>query len=153
MWHIFNIDQRLQELVNEETGEVSDISEMESLQMERDEKIKGLALMEKEIELRMLNIDQVIEELKEKKEKLSCSAEKIIQFLTIVLDGKNFEAPEVTCKFTSSTRTEIECLDNLPSEYIRFKPEANKTAIREALIKGKMIKGARLVRYINLKIK
>ena len=47
MWHIYNIDQRLQELIDEETGEVSDIAEMEMLQMEREEKIKGLALMEK----------------------------------------------------------------------------------------------------------
>ncbi len=153
MWHIYNIDQRLQELIDEETGEVSDIAEMEMLQMEREEKIKGLALMEKEMELRISNIDRVIEELKEKKAKLNNSAEKIIQFLTVVLDGNNFETPEVTCKFTPSVRVEIDCLDKLPKEYIRVKPEANKVVINKALRDGKEIEGARLVHYINLKIK
>lgn len=153
MWHIYNIDRQLRELIDEETGEVFDTEEAEKLQMEREKKIEGLALMEKEVDLRIRSIDQAIKELEEKKEKAKKTREKIIEFLTVTLDGKNFETPNALCKFTPSDRIEVECVDKLPKEYIRYLPQPNKTAIKKALDEGKTVDGAKKVHYLNLKIK
>ena len=70
------------------------------------------------------------------------------------MNGEKFKTAKVECSFRKSQRVEVENIDLLPEEFLKYKdPEADKTAIKEAIKEGKEITGARLVIALNLQIK
>ena len=49
---------------------------------------------------------------------------------------------------------QVENIELLPEEFLKYKnPEADKTAIKEAIKEGKEVAGARIVYALNLQIK
>ena len=54
----------------------------------------------------------------------------------------------------SAKEVQIDDIDELPDEYLRYKePEPNKTAIKEAIKSGKEVAGAHLEDTLSLQIK
>ena len=69
-------------------------------------------------------------------------------------DGKKFETARVRLSWRSSESVEVNGIDALPDEYLRFKdPEPDKTKIKAALKAGVELKGCMLVAKQNLQIK
>ena len=151
---LYDIDTRLYSLLDEETGEITDVEAFEKIQLERDEKIENIALWVK-------NLKADVEALKAEKltfaERQKAAEKKIDSLkhlLSDALGGQNFKTSRVALSFRKSTEVQIDDIDELSDKYLRYKdPEPDKAAIKAAINEGKEIAGAKLVSKINLQIK
>lgn len=154
MASLYDIDTRLYSLLDEETGEITDIEAFEKIQLEREDKIESIALWVK-------NLKADAEALKAEKlafaERQKAAEKKIDSLkhlLSDALGGQNFKTARVALSFRKSSEVQIDDIEELSDEYLRYKvPEPDKTAIKAAINEGKEVAGAKLVSKVNLQIK
>ncbi len=149
-------------IIDEETGEVVDNTEaIEKLLMEKDAKIKNIALY-------YLNLCSDAKELKEQEEKfakrrkaIENRATSLKEYLDYNLAGANKEFTECVLKYSKSKAVEVDsdfvkwAEQNNKTEYLRYKdPEPNKVKLKEVLSKNSdEIPHCQLVEKLNLSIK
>ncbi|MCM1055611.1 MAG: siphovirus Gp157 family protein [Bacteroides sp.] len=154
MASLYDIDQRILALVDEETGEIEDFEALNKLQIERDEKIENLALWVKNLKADEESYKAEKQSFEEKQRQARQRRESLERYISEALGGEKFKTSRVECSFKKSSRVEIDDIFSLPKEFLRYKdPEADKTAIKEAVKDGKEVAGARLVTALNLQIK
>ena len=74
--------------------------------------------------------------------------------LSDALSGQDFKTARVALSFRKSSEVQIDDIEELSDEYLRYKaPEPDKAAIKAAINEGKEVAGARLVSKANLQIK
>lgn len=143
--------------VDGETGEIVSREAFDALQVERDEKIEGVALGYKNEDAKAKAIEAEIKNLKERMERHKKRAEGYKQFLAVVLEGAKFETAKCSIKFSKSQAVELDDgldINSLPEEYLRYKePEVNKAQLKTDLKAGKQIEGVTLVTRENIQIK
>lgn len=151
---LYEIDQRILSLVDEETGEITDFEQLDKLQLERDAKIENIALWIKNLKSDEESYKAEKQAFEDRQRQAKQRRESLERYLSDVLNGEKFKTAKVECSFRKSQRVEVENIDLLPEEFLKYKdPEADKTAIKEAIKEGKEITGARLVIALNLQIK
>jgi len=144
-----------------ETGEIIDEkawAELEALQIERDERIEGVALWVKDLNAEAAAIKAEEEALKKRRQSIEKKAENLKGYLGYVLRGEKFKTARVAVGWRRSETAEL--LDgvdpvSLPLEYQRVKVavEPDKAKLKEALKAGKTIEGVELVERQNIQIK
>lgn len=144
------------ESVDTTTGEIIDIDYLESLEMDKAEKIDYLIKL-------YLNCLSDAKSLKEEAQKFQKrakaeenKAESIKNYLGFIQKGEKFKSldglHQITFRKTQSV--EIEDISKLDECYLRYKdPEADKNAIKEALKNGVDVAGAVLVDKLSPSIK
>lgn len=164
LYKAYEINAELQSLldsgVDEETGELTiDTEQLLALQIERDKLCEGLALDCKDMR-------NAIEGAKSEKEKLSKRIETMEKNLTAmktalqtILGGEKFKTN--LCNVYYQTRQSVE----LDADFVKWaqehndsllrykEPEPDKTAIKEALLNGEKIDGAKLVDSTSMAIR
>lgn len=158
---LFEIDERLascvkingDQAVDTETGEVIDIEAVEALEMEREQKIENIGLWIKELTAQAEAIKAEKNKLAEREKSAKNKAEHLKEFLTAYLDGKKFETARVAIKFRSVESVSVPDVAALPEKYWRIKPpEADKTAIKNAIKAGEVVAGAELVKKQSISV-
>ena len=154
--NLFEIDAAIEGLFDEETGEITDIEKLESLEMEWEKKITYIACKAK-------NAKADAEALKAEKmamEKRQKAEERVVEsckrFLEKYLDGKTIKNEKCAISYRKSTSTKIaEDLDlnTLPEECKKITVSANRDAIKAALLLGEKIEGCSLEEKNNIQIK
>ena len=160
---LYEIDNDILNCVDEETGEILDFEKLNSLQMERDKKIEGVALYIKQLNAEAALIreeEKALAERRKRKEKLSA---KYAEWLEYILGGQAFETPKVALAWRASERAEITgdllnvaaYLENRGYESCVKYGEItlDKNAIKNLLKQGVEIPGAVLNTYQNLQLK
>ena len=159
---LFEIDERLaacvkisdDQAVDAETGEVIDIEAVEALEMERDAKIENIGLWIKDLTAQSEALKAEKNKLAEREKSAKNKVERLKEFLTAYLGGKKFETAKVAIKFRSVESVSVPDVTALPEKYWRIKPpEADKTAIKNALKAGEVIEGAELVKKQSISVK
>ena len=140
--------------VDGETGEIVSREAFDALQVERDEKIEGVALGFKNEDAKAKAIEAEIKNLKERMERHKKRAEGYKQFLAMVLEGQKFETGKVAVSYRKSEAVEAN-VDEIPAEYRKVKTivEADKVQLKADIKAGKKIPGAELVTKQNIQIK
>ena len=155
---IYEIDSRIQEFMNAmvdpETGELLedlDFSELEALQMARDEKVANCLLAYKNLNAEAAAIRAEMANLEKRAKRLENRANGFYNYADYCLAGSEFNDPRVAAKYTQSKTTEVSAdfLEwaalNGRQDLIRQKPapapEPNKTAIAKAIKAGEDLKG------------
>lgn len=142
---------------DEETGEIFDTDFIEALELQRDEKIEAIALYIKDLTAEAKAIKEEKQALARRQQTAENHAESLKKYLTICLDGEKFKSPKVAISYRKSQTVEfVDGFDVnlLPSQYQRkVDPEADKTAIKDALKEGKEIYGVYLEEHTNTIIK
>lgn len=139
--NLFEIDRELLNMVDPETGEIADYEAFVGLTMERDAKIDNTAMYIKSLLAEAAAIKAEEEALAARRKAKERKAERLKGYLNAFLDGKKFESAKVKISFRETEKVEVgkEFLDwakaNAP-ELLTYKPEASKTAIKEALADG-----------------
>ena len=150
---LYDIDNDILACVDEETGEV-DIDKFDALNMERTEKLEGMALWVKDLKAEADAIRAEEKALAERRQAKERKAESIKQYLEKVLAGQKFETSRAVCSFRKSQKVEITDLDKIPDDYLRYsQPTADKAAIKAAIKDGISIEGAELVDSVSMTIK
>lgn len=161
MRSLYNINADIEELiynaeVDEEGEYLIDVEKLNDLQIERDEKLKGIAIV---IKSKAVYLDALKAEKKELTRRIG-SEERAInrlkEWLKSELHGEKIDAPEVRASYRT-TRNVVEIDDGaeIPREFIRVKTteEPDKTSLKDAILEGEIIDGVRLVDKISIVIK
>ena len=151
---LYEIDDAITKCVDEETGEIIDYEKLGELQIERETKIENVACWIKDLKAEAEALKAEKMAFAERQKVAENKAESLKKWLAYALDGKAFKSTRASVSFRKSQAVEITDIYKLDENYLRYKePEADKTAIKEALKAGKEVAGATLVENTSVIIK
>jgi hypothetical protein len=150
---LYDIDQRLIDLIDTESGEIADMEAFEMLQMERDRKLEGIALAYKNFMAEANALGEQKKSFAEREKAALNKAEKCRKLLERGLAGQKMETPMVAVSYRKSTAVEITDLDALPFAYTVTEIKPDKERITAAMKNGETVPGAELVSRQNIQIK
>lgn len=158
---LYEIDNRLQELVDPETGEIADYEAFEALDMERTHKLENMACWVKNMEATANGIASEVKSLQARKAAIVKRAERISGYLQEALAGQKFETPKCSITYRNSTAVVIDDSTTLV-EYLEGhghtgcitygEPKIDKKELKKLLNDGE-VPGASLVQRQNMQIK
>ena len=151
---LYEIDQAILECVDPETGEIFNPEQLDALQMEREQKLEGVALWVKDLRAEADAVKAEADKLNARKRALDNKVTALKSWLLIAMDGGKLKTPRCNVYPTHSQRVAvadekklIEFLQTLedPEKFLTFKdPELRKDEIKKALKDGTIIPGAEL---------
>ena len=151
---LYEIDEAIMACIDAETGEIIDADKLDKLTMERDAKIENVALWIKDLKAEAEALKAEKMAFAERQKVAENKIESLKKWLAYALDGKAFETTRASVTFRKSQAVEIAEIYKLDENYLRYKePDADKTAIKEALKAGKEVAGATLVENTSVIIK
>ena len=159
---LYEINQAILSLVDEETGEILDIEGLAALQMEREHKIENVACWVKNLvaEGAALRAEEV--NLAERRKKIERKVERLKAYLEDALAGEKFESTRCTVNFRKTSRVEISDIhaaaewadDNGLRDIVTYSaPTISKTEISKLLKEGREIPGCALVDGVSMSVK
>ena len=155
MANLYEIDNGILECLDLETGEVIDPERLESLQMERSQKIENIVLWIKNLESDAVAFKAEKEAFAKREKAATNKAEQLKEYLKTVLDGQKFSTDRCAVSFRRSEQVMILDESQIPQEMmipqLTFKPD--KTAIKALLKEGKAVSGCCLVENLNPQIR
>lgn len=151
---IYDINQAILDCIDEE-GEIIDVEAFHALQMERGDKIDNLACWVKQLFAEAAAIKTERDALTERAEQAKNRAERLKKFLATILDGESYMSARNKITWRKSESVSVVDVSILPADYMRETHtwEPDKTAIKDAIKKGKTIPGAELLENNNIQIK
>lgn len=152
---LYEIDAEILSCIDAESGEIIDAQKLNALQIERETKIKNVALWVKNLKADLTALKAEKEAFAEREKQTKEKIESLSRWLGGALGYARFETPKVKISFRSSEAVEITDENAIPKEYLREKIETapDKAAIKEALKSNFQIPGAVLVQNKNISIK
>lgn len=154
MASLYEIDRRILALVDKETGEINDFEQLDKLRLDRDAKIENIALWIKNLRADEESYRTEKQAFEDRLRQARQKRESLERYLSTALNGESFKTAKVECSFRRSQGVEVDDIELLPEEFLKYKnPEADKIAITKAIKEGKEIAGARIVAALNLQIK
>lgn len=151
---LYEIDSAIYQCVDAETGEIVDEEKLNALLMERDKKLEGVALWIKNLESDAIAIKTERDILDKRMKSAENKAKSLREWLKNALECQQFETAKVRVSFRKSEQTDVDesALDKKWfNEKVTYTPD--KKAIKEALLSGIKIKGAKIIEKQNLHIK
>lgn len=154
MSSLYQIDQEIMACVDLETGEVIDPERLESLQMERSQKIENVACWIKNLESDAEAIKAEKEALAKRQVAALAKAEQLKEWLARALEGQKFSTAKCAVSFRRSETVEVSDVALIPADLLRVKTtvEPNKTAIKALLKEGREVVGCYLVEKQNVQL-
>lgn len=164
---IYNIDDRLRELderlseaFDEDTGEILDeelvnaiMDEISALDVAREKKIEGALLMRQEALEEAASIANEIKRLTAAKKQRERRADRLKNYAEMALAGEKFKTDMISVSYRKSEAVEITDETSLPVNFWKVKKEPMKTEIKKAIKRGEDVAGAVLVKKMNMIIK
>ena len=143
---LYEIDQEIMECVDPETGEILDTEKLNALQMEREQKLEGVALWIKDMNAEADAVKAEADKLTARKKALDNKVAALKQWLLMALDGQKLKTPRCNVYQTHSQKVVIDdekaLIDMLMSspfgeKFLRMKePEIDKNALKDSLKQG-----------------
>ena len=160
---LYEIDQAILDCVDLETGEILDPEKLDALQMEREQKLEGVALWVKDLKAEAEAVKAEADKLTARKKALDNKIDGLKQWLLFALNGEKLKTARCNVYQTHSQKLNvpdepglISFLQTLekPEKFLRFKdPELKKDDIKKALKEGTIIPGAVLEETESVVIK
>ena len=160
---LYEIDAAILECVDMETGEIFDPEKLDALQMERNQKLEGVALWVKDLKAEAAAVKEEADKLNARKKAIDNKVDSLKQWLLYALGGEKLKTARCNVYQTHSQKLNvpdepglISFLQTLnePEKFLRFKePELKKDDIKKALKDGYEIPGAALEETEGLVIK
>ena len=151
---LYEIDAAILAAVDQETGEILDTERLDTLQMERERKLEGVALWVKDLNYEAQMVKEEADKLTARKRALDNKISALKMWLLMALEGQKLKTPRCNVYQTHSQRVAvadekklIDFLQTLeePEKFLRFQePELRKDEIKKALKDGTIIPGAEL---------
>lgn len=157
---LFDIERRIADMIDPETGELLDYEAFAALQVEREEKIETVALWIKELNAKSLAIGDEIERLSKRKKAAESKAKRLKEYLDLALDGQKFSTARCAVSFRKTWRCEVTptFIDWAEKagrdDLLTYKrPTPNLAAIKEAIAAGEELPDAEMVAGRSVSVK
>lgn len=151
---LYDIDQDILDCVDMETGEIVDTEKLNALQMEREQKLEGVALWIKDLNAEATAVKEEADKLTARKKALDNKVAGLKAWLLQALGGEKLKTARCNVYQTHSQRVNIPDEPKLigflqtlqePERFLRFKePELRRDEIKKALKDDYEIPGAYL---------
>lgn len=153
--NLYDISSELLNLTDSDTGEITDWSAFEALQLARDEKIENIGLYIKNLRAEAEAYKAEKDSFAAKQKRAENKAESLKKYLDNVLNGSKFKSTKLEVSYRKSTSVYIPDEFAVPDMFVNetIVRKADKTLISKALKEGKLIYGATLVESNNIQIK
>lgn len=156
--NLYEIEQEIMSCVDMETGEIIDCEKLDALTMERDQKIENIALWVKNLEADAKAYKDEKDSFAQKQKVAENKAKSLKEYLSRFLSGTSYKSTKVNIGFRKSESVDVFSMEALieygNKDYLKYKePEADKTAIKNAIKSGANIPGCILVEKNNIQIK
>lgn len=153
---IYEIDAAIMALIDEETGEITDIEALADLEMERDKKITNVACLIKNQKALREAIHAEKMALDKREKVIANNEERLKNYIEYALNGVKFENER--CKISYMTRDKVvidenKDIETLPLEFVKITKDFNKTAIKEAINAGQEIDGCHVIKNTSVIVK
>lgn len=140
--------------IDEDTGEILNVMQLDELEMARDEKAENVALYIKNLRAEAEAIKAEEKALASRRKQTERKAESLAGYLQYCLGGDKLKTPRVAVSYRKSQRVECDDISMVPEKYLRYKdPELDKAAIKEAIKDGRDDTGCRLEDYTSMSIR
>lgn len=151
---LYEIDEAILSCIDTETGEIIDEQMLNSLQMERDAKIENVACWIKDLKAEAEALKAEKQAFEKRQKVAENKMESLKKWLAFALDGQAYKSVRASVSFRATESVDIPDIYKLDENFLRYKePEANKTAIKEAIKAGQKVAGATLVKNTSVIIK
>ena len=151
---LYEINEEILNCVDTETGEIIDPEKLSRLQMDFDDKVEGIALWIKDLLSDAATIKAEKDKLADRQRVCENKAKNLKEYLSGFLAGQKFKTPRVAISYHKSESVDVQDIEEIPKEYLKYKdPEPDKAAIKAALKAGKDIPGAEIVVNQNIQIR
>lgn len=161
---LYEIDRAIQEalnsLVDEETGEVSEegLQALEQLQVGLDQKLDNIGCLCKNLqaEAEALKAEEAV--LKKRRESKEKKVDRLKEYMLSVMQNQGMvkhESVRVVASLRRSVAVCVEQESDIPAQYIKEKVERSidKVGIKQALKAGEIVPGAHLEERESLQLK
>lgn len=158
---LYEIDQQLEQLIDPETGELLGLEAFEALHLARAEKIEGMALWYKNAAAEAAAIKEEAGALAKRGKTLERQAERLKDYIGMILDGEKFSTPRCAVTFRSSSALEVSdpaaliewAEQNGYDSCLAYKePGISKADVRRLLEEGVEVPAAHVVKKKNVRI-
>lgn len=105
---LYEYDQRILDLIDQDTGEVKDYDAFLELKMAREEKIEATALYIKDLEGDAKKIKDEIAALQARVGPLQNKAARLREYLARSLEGQKYSSPRCALSFRTSRALEVD---------------------------------------------
>lgn len=105
--NLYEIDQAILALVDQETGEITDWEAFDALQMERDVKIENVACWYKNLMAEAVAIRQEELSLAKRRQAIEKQAESKLKYLENALGGQKFQTARCSITWRKTSRVEV----------------------------------------------
>lgn len=141
--------------IDEETGEVLNFAELDSLMMARDEKLENIALYIKNLRAEQTAILEEATKQKARADRRGKKADSLEKYLAYALDGTPFSTPRCDVTWRKSSRVDVINDLLVPDDYCSIKVDRkpDKMRIKKALKSGVEVNGCVLVETNNINVK
>ncbi len=151
---LYEIDQKLLDCIDLETGEILNEERLNELQMERSEKLEKVALWIKELNAEADALKAEKQAFADRQKAAENKAESLKKWLANALAGEKFKTTKVMVSFRKTKSVEVADIFALDENYVKYsEPTADKAAIKKAIEAGEIVKGAQLVEGTSISIK
>lgn len=149
---LWNINSRIEECIDNETGEILEEELLNELEQDKENLIEDTALVYKNLNAELEALTNEIKNMQERKKSVENKIDTIKRILKESLKGQKIKTARVQITYRKTQAVNILNLDKIPSEFIKIKKEADKTAIKKALKAGE-VEGAEVIQNTSIIIK
>lgn len=151
---LYEIDEAILGCIDQETGEIIDPEQLDALQIERDEKLEGVALWIKDLTAEAAALKAEKQAFAERQKAAETKAESLKKWLSKALEGEKFKTTKVAVSFRKTQSVQVSDVWELDEKFVKYaEPTADKAAIKAAIKAGEEIKGATLIDSVSISVK
>lgn len=152
--NLYEIENEILNCVDMETGEIVDIEKLESLQMERDQKIENIGCWIKNLLADARALKKEKDNLAARQKSAENKAASLKAYLSSYLNGEKFKTAKVAISYRKSDSVDIAEGAVIPEEYLKYSdPTPDKIGLKAALKAGEKFPGISIVTSSNIQIK
>lgn len=151
---LYEIDQKLLDCIDLETGEIINAEKLTELTMERDEKVEKVALWIKELKAEAEALKAEKQSFADRQRAAENKIESLKKWLADALNGEKFKTTKVAVSFRKTKSVDVPDIFALDENYVKYsEPTADKAAIKKAIEAGQEVTGATLVENVSISVK
>ncbi len=151
---LYEIDEQILNCIDDETGEIFDVSKFHELNMEKESKIESICLWIKNLKADAEALKAEKNALAERQKAAENRMERLKNFMAEYLNGTKFETAKVQVSFRKSESVEISENAVIPEEFLKYKePDIDKVSLKKAMKEGQIFEGVSIVAKNNIQIK